>query len=84
MDMAGREITIDTPDGQIYILLPVGIEVPEWGFVGETGLTEAESEITTDACTHAPIMHKLSGGCYAPGCECDKTRYNSECERAIN
>lgn len=77
--MAGNEITVDLPYGQVHVILPEGTQLPLWS----TNEVETE-EPTTDACTHAPILHKLSGGCMAQGCECDKSRFNSECERANN
>ena len=76
MDSGGREISIDLPDGQVHILLPEDVELPEWTF--RTIRIEEQLELIpeTDGCNHDPIMHKLSGGCMAPGCECNLTRFD--------
>lgn len=80
MDMAGNEITVDLPYGQVHVILPEGTQLPLWGKTVE----EEIQETVINACTHAPILHKLSGGCVVPDCECAMTRFNSECERAKN
>ena len=74
VEVNGNVIVVETADLQLTVILPFDVEIPEWGYkVVHQGKLNLE-EIVDDTCTHPAIMHKISGGCFAPGCKCELTR----------
>lgn len=81
IDMKANEITIETEGLQVHLILPKDTELPDWGFHTFGLTTVYPEEIPPIICNHAPIMHRLSGGCNAPGCICTRSRSDESCEK---
>ena len=75
------EILIEFPSNQLHIILPKELELPAFDWLKPEEIVLEVNEF----CGHRPIMHRISGGCNASGCLCNKTRNDSdECTKGAN
>ena len=73
-------LTIETGHVQIKIMLPT-----DWN-LGMLKKEKPEEPIVIypEGCTHPPLTHKIDGGCYAPDCDCGKSRNSEPCDGSVS
>ena len=73
-------LMIETGHVQIKMMLPL-----DWN-LGMLKREKPEEPIVVEpeGCTHSPIMHKIDGGCWAPGCDCIKSRNSEPCDGSVS